>query len=286
MASLDRPRLRPLSFSRLEHEGAEFVAMEDSLGVVPAPVLVPRAGFQWVVRHFDGTASLVEIQARILRETAQRIPMAELAGPGRAPRPARWCSTGRRSPPSSTPIAGSASARRPWRAARTPRPSGPSGRSWPGSSRIERGPVHPETDGEPTAATLRGIVSPAHRLRTRRPGLHLGVQGAGRGLGRRHVRHPRGRAPVLPQPLRPDQEGFRDAAGPGPDRPRVRRPDRRPGRRRPLRRRAGAPDRALDRVPGRLPPVPAGRAAGLLDRADPGRLVPRPDGSGDRPDPG
>ena len=127
---------------------------------------------------------------------------------------------------------------------------------------------------------------PAHRLRTRRAGVHLVVQGAGRRLGRRHVRHPRGRAPVLPQPLRADEEGFRDAAGPGPDRPRVRRPDRRPGRRRPLRRRAGAPDRALDRVPGRLPPVPAGRAEGLLDRADPGRLVPRPHGSGDRPDPG
>jgi hypothetical protein len=31
-----------------------------------------------VVRHFDGTASLVEIQARILGETARRVPMAEL----------------------------------------------------------------------------------------------------------------------------------------------------------------------------------------------------------------
>src|SRR5829696_3720561 len=78
MASLDRPRLRPLSFSRHEHGGAEFIALEDSLGVVPAPVLVPWTGFQRVVRHFDGTASLAEIQARILRETARQVPMAEL----------------------------------------------------------------------------------------------------------------------------------------------------------------------------------------------------------------
>ncbi len=78
MASLDRPRLRPLSIRRLEHQGADYVVIEDSLGVVSAPVLVPWAGFRWVVRHFDGRTSLLEIQARALRETGQRVPMAEL----------------------------------------------------------------------------------------------------------------------------------------------------------------------------------------------------------------
>ncbi len=52
--------------------------MEDSLGVLPESVLVPWTGFQGVVRHFDGTSSLLDIQARFFRETARRIPMDEL----------------------------------------------------------------------------------------------------------------------------------------------------------------------------------------------------------------
>src|SRR5919112_3042966 len=78
MASLDRPKLRPVSVQRFDHAGQSFAVLEDPLGVVSNPVLIPLDGFHWVVRHFDGRTSLTEIQARILRETGQLIPAAEL----------------------------------------------------------------------------------------------------------------------------------------------------------------------------------------------------------------
>src|SRR3954467_1592009 len=78
MATLDRPKLRPMHARRFEHGGQAFVALEDPLGVAASPMLVPMDGFHWVVRHFDGTRSLVEIQAEVLRQTGQLIPSADL----------------------------------------------------------------------------------------------------------------------------------------------------------------------------------------------------------------
>ena len=100
-----------------------------------------------------------------------------------------------------------------------------------------------------------------------------------RAVRRRHVHHPGRRAPVLRPSVRADPQGLRHPPRPGPDRSPLRRSDRRPRRRAPVRRRAGASGRALDRVPGRLLAVSPGRPTRLLDRADPGRLVPRPDGA-------
>jgi MEMO1 family protein len=78
MESLDRPKLRPLSGRREQFQGEEYVVLEDPLGVFRDPILVPLDGFHWVVRHFDGQTSLLDIQARILRETGQLITSAEL----------------------------------------------------------------------------------------------------------------------------------------------------------------------------------------------------------------
>jgi AmmeMemoRadiSam system protein B len=78
MASLDRPKLRPLSAQRFEHQGETFAAIVDPLGVFLDPVLIPMDGYQWVVRHFDGETLLSEIQARVLRETGQLITSAQL----------------------------------------------------------------------------------------------------------------------------------------------------------------------------------------------------------------
>src|SRR5689334_10077962 len=78
MASLDRPKLRPLSAQRFEHQGQMFAAIEDPFGAFTAPVLIPIEGYQSVVRHFDGATSLDEIQARVLRETGELITTAQL----------------------------------------------------------------------------------------------------------------------------------------------------------------------------------------------------------------
>src|SRR5438874_1267457 len=80
MSSLERPKLRPLSARRIEHQGQSFVMLQDPSGVVPQPVLIPLDGYSYVVRHFNGQSTLAEIQARVLRETGQFLAMTELVG--------------------------------------------------------------------------------------------------------------------------------------------------------------------------------------------------------------
>ena len=78
MASLDRPKLRPLSGRRVDHRGRPFLALEDSLGLVSGPCLIPLEAFHQVVRHFDGRMSLGEIRARVLEESGLMILPEEL----------------------------------------------------------------------------------------------------------------------------------------------------------------------------------------------------------------
>lgn len=78
MATLDRPKLRPVRPQRIQHQGQPFVALEDPLGVVPSPVVLGQDGFHWVVQHFNGRNSLQDIQAHVLRNTGQLISTADL----------------------------------------------------------------------------------------------------------------------------------------------------------------------------------------------------------------
>src|SRR5947209_4143846 len=80
MATTERPKLRPLSGRRCEHLGQAFVALEDPMGLLAGPVLIPADGFHHVVRHFDGETTLDAIRARVLRETGHRLPFGELEG--------------------------------------------------------------------------------------------------------------------------------------------------------------------------------------------------------------
>jgi len=76
--SLERPRLRPLGARRIDHQGQSFVMLQDPSGVIPQPVLIPLDGYARVIRHFDGRSTLMEIQARVLQETGQFVPIKEL----------------------------------------------------------------------------------------------------------------------------------------------------------------------------------------------------------------
>ena len=78
MATLERPKLRPMQARRVDHEGQALVSLEDPLGVATGPVLIPMDGFHWVVRHLDGSRTLADIQADVLRQTGQMIPSADL----------------------------------------------------------------------------------------------------------------------------------------------------------------------------------------------------------------
>ena len=63
---------------RVEHQGQSFVLLQDPTGVVSEPVLLPLDGFQHVVRHFDGQSTLIDIQAKVLRQTGLFLALGEL----------------------------------------------------------------------------------------------------------------------------------------------------------------------------------------------------------------
>ena len=54
------------------------MVLEDPLGVASGPSMVPMDLYRYVFRHFDGENSLADIQVRMLRETGQAVPLAEL----------------------------------------------------------------------------------------------------------------------------------------------------------------------------------------------------------------
>jgi MEMO1 family protein len=78
MASLDRPKLRPLSAQWIERWGQTYAELQDPLRGFTDPVRIPIERYQWVVRHFDGRTALSDIQVRVTRETGQWISSAEL----------------------------------------------------------------------------------------------------------------------------------------------------------------------------------------------------------------
>jgi MEMO1 family protein len=78
MSSLERPKLRAVIPRRVEHQGQACVQLQDPTGVVSEPILIPFDGFQHIVRHFDGRSSLIEIQARVLRQTGLFLALNEL----------------------------------------------------------------------------------------------------------------------------------------------------------------------------------------------------------------
>lgn len=71
MELLGFPRLRPLQAVRFVRDEVPCVRFVDPAGLVNPAVMVPEDMYQHVVRHFDGTRGLAEIQARVLRETGQ-----------------------------------------------------------------------------------------------------------------------------------------------------------------------------------------------------------------------
>lgn len=67
-----------MSVKPLVHEGETYAALLDPLGIVAEPLLVPIEAYRQVVRCFDGTTTLPEIQTRVMRQSGQLVPLAEL----------------------------------------------------------------------------------------------------------------------------------------------------------------------------------------------------------------
>ena len=78
MATLQRPKLRPVSARKAEHQGKPVIAIDDPLGVAE-PIAFPIDGLiHWIIRHFDGRTSLDEVQDRVFRDTGHLVPPEEL----------------------------------------------------------------------------------------------------------------------------------------------------------------------------------------------------------------
>src|SRR3954451_16654475 len=80
MATLERPKLRPLPAQRFDHDGLPYALIQDPAGAFSNPVLVPLDAFVHVCRHFDGRRTLSDIQSRILQETGQLFILEMLQG--------------------------------------------------------------------------------------------------------------------------------------------------------------------------------------------------------------
>ena len=73
----DRPRLRAVEAFAVEHEGQRFIALRDPAGYTASAVMLP-AGIVEIVALFDGSHSLVDIQAEIMRRYGEIVPRAQL----------------------------------------------------------------------------------------------------------------------------------------------------------------------------------------------------------------
>ena len=71
------PRLRAVEAFPVGHEGEKFIALRDPSGFTPSVVMLPE-GVVEIVALFDGSNSLVDIQAELMRRHGEIVPRAQL----------------------------------------------------------------------------------------------------------------------------------------------------------------------------------------------------------------
>ncbi len=78
MAVVDYPKLRPIIPTLEQRGGTSYVGLVDAHGIIEEPLYIHQAGFEHLVRKFNGELSLPEIQAEVLRQTRQLISTQQL----------------------------------------------------------------------------------------------------------------------------------------------------------------------------------------------------------------
>ena len=71
------PRLRPVEAFPVEHEGERFLALRDPAGYAASPVMLPGPVVE-IVALFDGSHSIVDIQAELVRRHGEIVPRAQI----------------------------------------------------------------------------------------------------------------------------------------------------------------------------------------------------------------
>lgn len=74
---MDRPKLRPVEATPVRQDGRVYVHIHDPARVSDKLLIVPQP-MMFVLAHFDGCHTLVDIQAAILRQFGQLVPREKL----------------------------------------------------------------------------------------------------------------------------------------------------------------------------------------------------------------
>jgi MEMO1 family protein len=73
----EHPRLRPVEAFPVDHEGQRVLALRDPAGYAPSVVMLPGAVVE-IVALFDGSHSIVDIQAELMRRYGEIVPRAQI----------------------------------------------------------------------------------------------------------------------------------------------------------------------------------------------------------------
>jgi AmmeMemoRadiSam system protein B len=73
----EHPRLRPVEAFPVDHEGERFLALRDPAGYAPSVVMLP-GGVVEIVALFDGSHSIVDIQAELMRRHGELVPRSQI----------------------------------------------------------------------------------------------------------------------------------------------------------------------------------------------------------------
>jgi MEMO1 family protein len=73
----DYPRLRAVEAFPVDHEGEPFIALRDPAGYAPSVVMLPAPVVE-ILALFDGSHSIVDIQADLMRRHGEIVPRAQI----------------------------------------------------------------------------------------------------------------------------------------------------------------------------------------------------------------
>src|SRR5689334_18299435 len=74
----DRPRIRPLEVTPFRQDGQDYVLLRDPSRIAPEPAAVTRTAY-FLIAHFDGANTLVDIQAAFTRQFGDILPLEQLS---------------------------------------------------------------------------------------------------------------------------------------------------------------------------------------------------------------
>ena len=77
--AITQPKIRALEAHPIKQEGQDYILLRDPEGIAVEPALLTPAAY-FLAMHFDGSASLLDLQAAFTRQFGEILPSEQLAG--------------------------------------------------------------------------------------------------------------------------------------------------------------------------------------------------------------